>query len=353
MAEARSFAGAPSFHGVAPLQTRRPGLQPVVLLGLLGECAATFATMREVIGLPTMLAVHLGLVAAVTALQWRRVHTGEDGGLALLGVIAMLATGPFGAACALIMPLLTRRDPAGEALLPGWYDRIALSSEQNEFTRLSDRIAIGRAANLAAPLPVPFVELFKSGPLPEQQAALGLIARDFHPGYLPVLKMALASPEPVIRVQAAAVAARIRAPLNAHVAELFTRAADPLLAVGDAVDLAADMKSAIDSGLLEAKEQSTAASVRDGLLGRTFARLDARRSSAGPSQRITTELRSDDADDAYAAHLLAAGRLDEFRAFRRTIRRPLNGRYRRRLVQSRPLARRLEGGLAPIKVTTR
>ncbi len=351
MPEAKPSLGTPSFPGVVPLDAPRVGLQPIVLLGLLGECAAVFAAASGVIGLPLMLAAHLALVTAVALLQWPRLRSSSDGGLALLGVIAMLAAGPFGAACALLMPLLMRRDPAGEALLPGWYERIALSSEQSEFTRLSDRIAIGRAANLAAPLPVPFVELFKSGPLSEQQAALGLIARDFHPGYLPVLKLALESPAPVIRVQAAAVAARIRGPLNAQVVTLFSRAADPLLAVGDAVDLAADINAAIDSGLLEASEQATATGVRDGLLGRTFARLDARQTGSSPSQRIATELRSDDADDAYAAHLLAAGRLDEFRAFRRTIRRPLHGRFRRRLVRSRPLARRLQGVLAPIRMT--
>lgn len=349
MVEVTSSVGTPSFAGVATLEIRRAGVQLPLLLGSLAECAAVVAAMRNTIGLPVLLVVHLGLVAALALLQWRQVRTCADGGLALLGVVAMLATGPFGAICALIMPMLTRRDPVSEALLPSWYDRIALSAEQSKFTRLSDRIAIGRAANLAAPLPIPFVELFKSGPLAEQQAALGLIARAFHPGYLPVLKMALDSPEPVIRVQAAAVAARIRGPLNAHMADLFARAADPLLAAGGAIELASDMKAAIDSGLLEAEEQSTAVGVRDGLLGRTFARLDARQ-SGDPAQRIPAELRDDDADDAYAAHLLAMGRLDEFRVFRCAIRRPLYGRYRRRLVRSRPVTQRLAGALAPIKV---
>lgn len=54
----------------------------------------------------------------------------------------------------------------------------------------------------------------------ERQRALGLIARHFHPDYAPVLDAALRSPEPVVRVQAAAVVARVREDLKARVASL-------------------------------------------------------------------------------------------------------------------------------------
>lgn len=340
-----------SEFGDAPrLDKRYSSLQPVVILGLLGEAAIAAGAIADRISLPMMLAGHLAVVLAVALLQLKRLRSCDDGGLALLAVVGMLATGPFGAACALTMPFLTRRSGEREVLLPGWYRRIALSSEQSEFTRLSDRIAIGRAANLAAPLPLPFVELFTSGSVAEQQAALGLIARDFHPGYLPVLKVALDSSEPVIRVQAAAVAARVRGQLNEQVVKLFDRAADPLLNASDAVDLAADLKSSIDSGLLEVQQQSAAISVRDGLLGRTFARLDARRREASTSKTPSSEFRGDDADEAYAAHLLSDGRFEEFRSFRHVVRRPLQGRYRRRIVPLRPIAQRLSGRLLPVAV---
>ena len=58
----------------------------------------------------------------------------------LLAVISIFATGPFGAAGALVFPLLARRNAASEALLPAWYERVALSAEQDTFTKLSDRV---------------------------------------------------------------------------------------------------------------------------------------------------------------------------------------------------------------------
>ena len=337
---------------VAPssLQSKYSAFQPIVVLGFVAEGAIVFAALSGRLNTLAALAVHLALVLLLCLLLQRRLRSGADGGLALLAIVGILATGPVGAFCALLMPILTRRNTTSEALLPHWYKRIALSAEQDAFTRLSDRVAIGRAANLAAPLPQPFVDLFQSGPIAEQQTALGLIARGFHPGYLPVLKAALASPEPVIRVQAAAVAARIRAPLNAHAAALFARAANPMLSTNEAVDIAAELLAATDSGLLEAAEHSMALKVRDGVMGRTFARLDARRRTAATGIRVSPQRTSDDVDDAYASHLLAEGRFEEFRLYRLAARRPVIGRYRARIVIARPLAADIKRHIVPLAV---
>ncbi len=285
-----------------------------------------------------LLAAHCAVVAIMTVLLRRRISSGSDGGVALLAAVGTLATGPFGAAGALLMPALTRGNNTSTALLTAWYDRIALSGEQDDFTKLSDRVAIGRAADLAAPAPRPFVELFKSGPIAEQQVALGMIARGFHSGYLPVLKLALDSPEPVIRVQAAAVAARVRGQLNSHAETLFARAADPTLSPSDAMDVAAELRAAIDSGLLEASEHTTAKGVLDGLSARLFARLDARRRRVEQGGLVPSERLNDDVHDAYATQLLQQGRFADFRAYRVSLRRPVLGRYRHRLVRARRIS---------------
>ena len=162
-----------------------------------------------------------------------------------------------------------------------------------------------------------------------------MIARGFHPGYLPVLKLALDSPQPVIRVQAAAVAARIRGQLNDHVVTLFVRAADPTSTTDTALDIAAELRAALDSGLLEAAHQSKAGDILEGLLALTFARIDAQRRDRKYEQTSTPASGNDDVAELYAAHLLAAGRFADFRNTRFSVRRPVHGRYCHRVVRSR------------------
>jgi hypothetical protein len=139
------------------------------------------------------------------------------------------------------------------------------------------------------------------------------------------LKIALDSPEPVIRVQAAAVAARIREQLKSGIEKMLARAADPTLTPGAAVTLAADLDATVASGLLEESARAQAARLADGLRARTFARLDA------PDGRKATSM-TPAANDAYLAHLLAAGRFADFRAHRTRVRRPTTGRYRHRVI---------------------
>jgi hypothetical protein len=97
-----------------------------------------------------------------------------------------------------------------------------------------------------------------SGALDERQAILGHIARHFDPAYLSTLKIALASPEPVIRVQAAAVASHIGPPMRRLLhnrIEMASRApADPRQALA----LLDDLMSLVDSGLLDATERRQA-----------------------------------------------------------------------------------------------
>ena len=319
------------------------------LLGVLFTEVLLFAVAsRGDQSVGTVLVLHLVLVAAVTLALWHPILDGRDDGRALLGVLAILATGPFGAAGALLMPLLARRNAGAEARLSGWYHRIALSAEQDDFTQLSDRVAIGRSANLAAPAPTAFAELFRSGPIAEQQSALGMIARAFHPGYLPVLKIALESPEPMIRVQAAAVAARIRGQLETSVAALFDRAADPTGTPAGATAVASELDAAIASGLLEESTRLSAVRIRDALLARTFARLDARARDAASGAVVPAEHTSIESNAAFAAHLLAQGRAADFRAARLAFRQPLHGRYRHRIVIARPIRAGLS--LAPLAV---
>ena len=319
-------------RAVGPAAAQQPGTPPrlvtVTMLTIAGLEAALFAVAAAgMLGPFLALGIHLVLVVALAWVLRRQISSGSDGGVALMGLLGTLATGPFGAACAVLLPSLAAADRASSARLGAWYDRIALSSEQDDFTRMSDRIAIGRTVNLAAPAPLELMQAFRDGGTSVQQTALGMIARNFHPDYLAVLKIALDSPEPVVRVQAAAVAARVRDILKRQIEPMIARAAAPELPDDAALALAADLQACANSGLLEEGPRGRAARTCTGLRARTFARLDAtaRVATRQAPARITAAV----ADD-YLAHLLVHGRFDDFRAARTRAHIPVSGRYRQR-----------------------
>ncbi len=299
-------------------------------LMVLAACAETALFLWAASGpvpLSIILGLHLAIVAALAALLSRSLRSGADGGFALMGVIGTLATGPFGALCAALLPAMSATQDSSAARLAAWYERIALSSEQDEFTRLSDRIAIGRAANLAAPTPLELMGEFRGGSSAIQQTALGVIARNFHPDYLPVLKVALDSPEPVVRVQAAAVAARVRETLKRQIGPMITRAADPTLKPDATLRLAIELEMAANSGLLEAAARAEAVRTSAGLRGRLFARLDTdQHRTSGNRPILTAKAVAED----YLSRLLLDGRFQDFRRARTRMHVPYAGRYRQR-----------------------
>jgi hypothetical protein len=126
-----------------------------------------------------------------------------------------------------------------------------MAGETDEATRLCENVATGRTADLTGHAPASFVAVMERGSLDDRQAALGIIARNFHPDFLPVLMQALKSPEPVIRVQAAAVATKVRGDLRALVDRHAGVTAAAVADSPGALVVAAELEAAIASGLLD------------------------------------------------------------------------------------------------------
>lgn len=218
------------------------------------------------------LAAHATIVVLLGA---RAVAVGRRGGNAaqpMLAMISIAATGPFGAAGVLIMMLMAQGQRTDRGLLAAWYDRIALSTDVDGVTLLCDAVATGRTADLTAVAQKSFAAIMQSGSLADRQTALGVIARKFHPDYLPALLLALKSPEPIIRVQAAAVATRIRPDLRARV----DRAAITSEAVaGDELAaLASEMTACATSGLLDEGDRLRATMIEQRLRARALVQLE-------------------------------------------------------------------------------
>ena len=194
----------------------------------------------------------LGAVAVLFAVTWR---SGRDTTAPLLGLIAGAAIGPVGMLGAAILGFTASTPAAPSTLIAEWYERIALSTAVDPETRLCDDVGVGRTLDLGATTPEPFPTVMEGGPLAARQTVLGLIARQFHPRYLETLKIALKSPEPSIRVQAAAVATHIgpelRRRFEERTATIDQVGRDPIAALG----LLGELEAFIASGLLDAAER--------------------------------------------------------------------------------------------------
>lgn len=235
-----------------------------VVFAAVLEVVVVASAMRGGGGLAVALLLHFCAVAAlgVATLQARR--RGGDLSVPLLAAILVTAAGPAGALVALgALPGLAR--PAlGGALLDAWYRRIGRSTSTDPATRLSDRVAADRVLRTAAPSPRSYIDVVAEGALSEQQAVLGQVARNFHPRYLPTLATALQAPTPVLRVQAAAVAAHVRPRLDGAIATALARAGD--IAAGDTsraafaerLALIRELETAAASGLLDGATASAA-----------------------------------------------------------------------------------------------
>jgi hypothetical protein len=293
----------------------------VAAAALAAELPLLLAGAAERLPVAQLVAAHIVIVAGLAAWTWLRARNGSDTGAALLTLVATAAAGVFGAFGALVAHLLGHN--RGDAkLLDAWYERIALAAETDPVNKLCEEVAIGRSIDLSSPAPRSFDKVIAEGTLEERQTALGLIARQFHLEYVPALKAALLSHEPVVRVQAAAVAARVRGDLKRSVRETLAKI---------------EMLSEPDEVLAAATRLAAAA--QSGLLDETD-RIRAEAGARQLSRRVGTDLRQHaargHARDAIEAELIRSGRFDSLRVARRTAALGRGNHYRvRRLAPSR------------------
>jgi hypothetical protein len=271
----------------------------------------------------SFVAAHIAVVAALGIHVRRIAASSGNTTAAMILAIAAAATGPIGALGSLIVFLMPRRKPVPARLLRNWYQRIALSADVDQITRLCDNVSSGRHVGLDAPLPSSFVAVLERGSLANRQAALGMMARHIRPEYLPALKAALQSAEPVIRVQAAAVATKIRPELRALVEKAVADLEVGKVLAAKALALAADLEACVACGLLDAGDRIRAAV--------TIPRLKA--------LGATAPLQASGGSGPQEAMLMQQGRFRELRVARRiTAARGPMGRVRKRVRGNGPAA---------------
>ncbi|MGE0769225.1 MAG: hypothetical protein AB7L90_22500 [Hyphomicrobiaceae bacterium] len=234
----------------------RPVPQRIVLVMLACTEALALVTITGYGQSPILLAaaLHAGLLMLTAAYGSQIRRRGDDVTFVALALISSAILGPLGFLGAAILSWRRTEPQIASPLVTQWYERIALSTSVSREERLCEDVAVGRTIDLGGAPPRSFPAIMSAGSLLEQQAVLGQIARNFDAKYLPTLKVALASPEPVVRVQAAAVASHISPAMGRLVRDRVDAASRAPSDPRSALALLDDIALLLDSGLLDAAE---------------------------------------------------------------------------------------------------
>lgn len=185
-----------------------PSLGPGLLGGLaaLGDILMLRAWLGQDLLMVTVMALHLCLALGFGLLFF--LFCGRSPSRALAGFAILALFGPFGGP----VLMLVGQAPASPVARPVRKARPApaLARPRDVADDLFDQISQRRRHPLPQGGLPGFLQTFRDGSLREQQEAIAAISRAYHPDMRPALSAALASPVPALRVQAAAVYAKLR-----------------------------------------------------------------------------------------------------------------------------------------------
>lgn len=151
--------------------------------------------------------VHVGVIGTLLTMIVLMDASGIETGNLQLYTLLLSMGGPVGAAAALISDHMSRNLDPGE--LAKWHETIA--PNRTRAVTITDLILDRRVVGSQSQLPRSYEESLLHGSIEEQQALLGYLATQNDMEVVnAALALALRSPEPRIRVQAAAVSAHLR-----------------------------------------------------------------------------------------------------------------------------------------------
>ncbi len=208
---------------VAPAP-RRAGIYSSFLVGLaaLGDIILIQAWLSQDLSMILVIAFHLGLALAfgiLSALLCPRPLSAT-----VASFVILVLFGPFGGlALMMIAPGLGL--PQTRIRSTRTADQFSPDPQMRDAAdELFDQICQRRRNPLSGNAVSSFLKTFRSGTLHQQQEAIAAISRSYHPDMRPALSAALASPVPALRVQAAAVYAKLRGTYGTRAKDLLDQA---------------------------------------------------------------------------------------------------------------------------------
>ena len=290
------------------------------LCAAAGEILLSLLVVSGGIHPPAVIAFHLAIVAWTWLILFSGRPASEDATIATVLLLLVLVAGPVGATAAAAMLPFAGKRPERREILQAWYRRLANAGGVEPATALHDRVVAGRVLRLDTKPPEQFLDVIARGSLSERQTALGLMARQFHTDFAPALQAALRSQEPVVRVQAAAVVARVRADVKGQIAKMSSDRKPNGSNARQRLARASSLQALANCSLLEESDARTARIAAQRMFGELLV-----------SPRDVANLVSGAAPecaDAVERYLSDGGRLKEFRVVRRIRAIESQGAYR-------------------------
>ncbi|NOT69833.1 MAG: hypothetical protein HOP09_00730 [Hyphomicrobium sp.] len=310
-----------------PAKSQQPaglsGREAVAAAFALGaEAVVVLLAFSADVPLAWTIGFHLATVLAVGLILFQDRDLGADLTVAALMFLVIAVAGPAGAFASLAALAFVDHAGAGPEVLQAWYDRLAHARHADASTELTDRVVAGRVLRTQAQAPESFEDVIAHGTLVERQAALGLMARRFHTDFAPALQAALRSEEPVVRVQAAAVVARVRGDLKARIKAL-TSVRDRRASAHRIAD-AAELMRLAGCTLVDRADADKCRKAATETLQVALVTSHEVRTAAGDANRETAPV--------IERFLVTAGRHADFRVSRRIHNLVVDSRYRLRRV---------------------
>jgi hypothetical protein len=292
------------------------------LFAVAAELIIVMLALSEKVPFAVAVELHFTATVVLALILFRGRMPNEDLTAAALLFLVVLAAGPAGAVASLLSRAFANRTRVGPEVLEAWYQRLSSARTSDASTELTDRVVAGRVIDTRAPPPEHFEDVIANGTLAEKQAALGHMARHFHTDFAPALEAALRSPEPVVRVQAAAVVARVRSILKPRIKLLL--ADKEGRTIGHELKDAAELARLAACTLVDRADAEKCRAASTKTLGATLDGPDSVRTAAAAATRDTAIVIEN--------HLFANQRFGDFRVARRIHSIVLDRTYRVRLI---------------------
>lgn len=156
-----------------------------------------------------LLIFHMALVGFLVRYVYHCFNKHEDLRFPFLLLISVFGLGPFGAAGFLLLSILYPLYRKSATPPSVWFADLFPEEEILLFGKIYQRVKSGWD-DYSQPNEVDsFQDLFNHGALSQKQAVLDAIVKDFNPTYAPILKQALNDTQNTVRIQAAAIVAKI------------------------------------------------------------------------------------------------------------------------------------------------
>lgn len=233
----------------------------ICTLVAIAETMLVIAGVSGHIPLPVLLLIHCAIMLGVTLVLDQRERHRMDSRVLAVAVVTTAVSGPIGAAMTALLGVYLRLRKIETALLANWYERISGHARADAVVELHERIQAGRTLNPYVDARVRFAAILRSGPLEEKQRVLSVITQKYHPRFAGLLELALRNQDPPIRVQAAAVMARLKEQERNAVKALLAASETTTEAGADiarSLGLTAKLSISIDSGLLDEQDATQA-----------------------------------------------------------------------------------------------